>query len=445
MLVFVLIVTGYPKIQEDIAGSFLLKNRLAVNSMKTAEILLGKAVTKVSKLRGGSGSALPGLVIEKIDKGFTRKILSRLPYGVVTISGTNGKTTTTKIITELLTAAGLRVFTNDTGSNFLRGVNSAIIQKATCSGKFNYDIAVLELDEAHIVKFSEQVPIDYSLFLNVQRDQLDRFAEIDHTAELLQKVASVVTKTVVLNREDPRVSKIQAKNTVFFGLSDELVDQFPSDDDLIVKAKNQEKLVKPDADVILQKIDGVNSTFTVSGKDYSVDLKLRGLYNVFNAAGALAICHQVLPDTDMKVFTDCLSQVKCAFGRGELLEIDGKEVEILLVKNPSAFQLSLASFADDKHDFMIAINDKYADGRDVSWLWNVDFSQLPAVAVTTGSRATDMTLRLKYDQIPVSETIEDFNQAITAFLKYSDRPKRIFATYTSMLEIRKILSGKSIL
>ena len=188
--------------------------------MEKVSIILGKTVSKLSRLRGNSGSALPGLVIEKTNPKFVKKVLSKLPYGVVVISGTNGKTTTTKVVAETLEKQGLKVFTNNTGSNFVRGVISAIIKNIKVSGEFNYDIAVLELDEAHAVKFSEVVPIDYALLLNVQRDQLDRFGEIDHTADLLQKVASVTKKCVILNREDPRVGKITADKVAYFGLSE---------------------------------------------------------------------------------------------------------------------------------------------------------------------------------------------------------------------------------
>ena len=168
---------------------------------------LGKFVRRVSRLRGG-GSALPGLVVEKIDPGFMRRTLSTLPLGVAVVSGTNGKTTTTKMVVELLESQGLKVFTNRTGSNFTRGVAAALLGEVDWRGRLDADVAVLELDEAHAVHFVNKVPPRYSLLLNVLRDQLDRFGEIDKTAELLQHIASKTTGTVVLNREDPRVARI---------------------------------------------------------------------------------------------------------------------------------------------------------------------------------------------------------------------------------------------
>lgn len=408
--------------------------------MRKSTILIGKTIQKLSRLRGG-GSALPGLVIERLDPNFVKTILEKLPHGVVVISGTNGKTTTTKMVTELLENEGLKVFTNKTGSNFVRGVISAILKNIETNGKFDYDIAVLELDEAHAVKFSEVAPIDYALLLNIQRDQLDRFGEIDYVTKCLQKVAEKTKKAVILNREDPQVCEIEAKNPVYFGLSDALVKKFPSDDNIIVHS--DKKASDKPAKVILEKL-GNEATFNIEQKIYATPLAVRGIYNAFNAAGALATVKTVLKKSNNEKLIAKLSEIKSAFGRGEIFTIKGNEVELFLVKNPSAFDLSLVSFADDKHDFLIAINDEIADGRDISWLWDVDFDKLKEIKIASGLRAADMALRLKYEDIPVEYIVEDLRKAIKLFISDSKKPKRIFATYTAMLEIRKIILGKSL-
>jgi UDP-N-acetylmuramoylalanine-D-glutamate ligase len=184
--------------------------------------VLGKAVRAMARLRGG-GSALPGLVVERIDPNFIKDTLATLPRGVVIVSGTNGKTTTTKMIVELLESQGLRVFTNRTGSNFTRGVAAALIGDINFRGKLNADIAVLELDEAHAVHFVRTIPPKYSLILNVMRDQLDRFGEIDATTELLRAITTATSDTVILNREDGRIAGLQntliTQHVKFFGLS----------------------------------------------------------------------------------------------------------------------------------------------------------------------------------------------------------------------------------
>ncbi|MFI5212607.1 MAG: Mur ligase family protein, partial [Candidatus Saccharimonadales bacterium] len=156
--------------------------------------LLGKAVRYIAQLRGG-GSALPGLFVEKIDPDFIRRTLAQLPHGVVVISGTNGKTTTTKMVVQLLESQGLTVFTNRTGSNFTRGVAAALLGEVNNKGVLSADIAVLELDEAHAVRFIRTIPPRYSLLLNVMRDQLDRFGEIDMTAKMLTQIAIKTTDT----------------------------------------------------------------------------------------------------------------------------------------------------------------------------------------------------------------------------------------------------------
>lgn len=406
-------------------------------------VLLGKGVRLASRVRGNGGSALPGLVIERVSPKFISEVLGKLKYGVVVISGTNGKTTTTKIITELLERQGLKVFTNDTGSNFVRGVISAIVKKVKFWGKFDFDIAVLELDEAHAVKFAEIVPIEHLLLLNVQRDQLDRFGEIDHTAKLLEMVAAQSKKAVVINREDPRLNKIDVKNPVYFGLSKDLLRTFPTDDELLAGASK--KASKLPAIVELKKLSGTKAIYEIGGAELATTLKLKGIYNAYNAAGALALVKTILPKAaDGQLVAD-LANVESAFGRGEAFEVGGITVELLLVKNPSAFQLSIDSFADSKYDYMIAVNDNYADGRDISWLYNVDFLKLRRVAMCSGVRAYDMAVRLKYDEIGVDEIEQDLVRALQQFVDYSDRHKRIFATYTAMLEIRKILTGKSLL
>lgn len=411
--------------------------------MEKLSILLGKTVQKVTRLRGNGGSALPGLVVERTNPNFIKHTLAKLPMGVVVVSGTNGKTTTTKIVSELLAKQGLKVFTNKTGSNFVRGVISEILADIKLSGKFDYDIAVLELDEAHAVKFCEVCDVDYSLILNVQRDQLDRFGEIDHTAKLLQKLAAHTRKAAILNREDPRVSKIQAAHPFYFGLSNELIKEFPSDDNLLESDKVSAS--KLPARVTLEKLKGQKASYQINHKNYSCELTLKGIYNAYNAAGALALCSIIMDDVDPAEFVEDLAEIASAFGRGESFKINNCEVEVLLVKNPSAFQLSITSFADNKHDYMIAINDNIADGRDVSWLWNVDFSKLKHVEVVSGIRATDMALRLKYDKCDVDTVEEDLAKALDIFTKVSNKPKRIFVTYTAMLELRKLISGKSIL
>lgn len=411
--------------------------------------LVGKAIKKLMQLRGG-GSALPGLVVERLDPDFLKRALSELEYGVVVISGTNGKTTTTKMVTQLLRAHGLRVFTNPSGSNFTRGIVASLIDKVDNDGRLDADVAVIELDEAHAVHFIRSVKPRYSLILNVLRDQLDRFGEIDHTAKLLQKVVDATTHGVVLNREDSLVRALvpkpdSKKKVEYFGLSPQLRSLFPSDAEMHSGKVSNEKLPSSHrGDVILNRVEGRTATFAFGTKEQApVELKIDGIYNVLNAAGALALARMICgaDNKESGILLGELSNVKPAFGRGEAIEIDGEPLEIVLVKNPSGFRLALHSYAETPAATMIAINDNYADGRDMSWLWDVPFDSLkPGVAVVSGTRAYDMALRLQYDLVDVSHVIPDLADSLKKFIAHTSGRRRIYCTYTAMMAIRRELA-----
>jgi UDP-N-acetylmuramyl tripeptide synthase len=412
--------------------------------------LIGKTVKKALKFRGG-GSALPGLIVEKLDPEFLKRTLSGLPHGVVVISGTNGKTTTTKMVVQLLRAEGLKVFTNPTGSNFTRGIAASLLDAVSEEGVLEADIAVIELDEAHAVPFVRQIPPRHSLILNVLRDQLDRFGEIDHTAKLLSKVVDATSDGVVLNREDPLVRALGKdlplnKKVQYFGLSDSLKKLFPSDQGL----HGEDAATSPPhphrGDVILRTLKGNTAKFEFGEKlQPAVTLKLDGAYNVLNAAAALALVRIILGDAaDTKRLLKELEAVRPAFGRGEAIDIDGQPLEIVLVKNPSGFRLALKSYAQRPAATMIAINDNYADGRDMSWLWDVDFSSLRSnesgVSMVSGVRAYDMALRLQYDDVTIGHVETGLPSATDLFLTTTTGPRRIYCTYTAMLALRRHLA-----
>ena len=418
-------------------------------------VILGKSVRAIARMRGG-GSALPGLFVERISPSFVPNTLAQLPKGVVIISGTNGKTTTTKMVVSILESQGLRVFTNRTGSNFIRGVAAALLAEVDTRGNLPADIAVLELDEAHAVKFVEFVKPRYSLLLNVMRDQLDRFGEIDTTARMLEKIALATTGTVVMNREDNRVSAIALKlpestQKRFFGLHADLRHFFPNDDDLHTQQGAAKKAGSQHAhstnrseknDVTLTEFAGNRARFTLRGKTATTPLQIRGIYNIFNGAAALALVNAILPEAPADKLITALSHVTPAFGRGEQVVIGGQPLELFLVKNPSGFRLSLQSFDPKGVATMVAINDDYAEGRDMSWLWDVDFTSLAGDAVTvTGVRAYDMAVRLQYDEVPVKLVEPKLDKALRDFIdQHPSQPKRIYCTYTAMLALRKELS-----
>ena len=418
---------------------------------QTVTTILGKGVRKLAQARGG-GSALPGLFVEKIDPDFIKRTLADLPHGIVLISGTNGKTTTTKMVVELLEGQGLKVFTNRTGSNFTRGVAAALLGEVDVKGKLDADIAVLELDEAHAVHFVRAIPPTYSLLLNVMRDQLDRFGEIDKTAALLHTIAVTTTAGVVINRDDPRLATENFLRDIIspvtsFSVAPKLRSLFPSDDAMRGSGDNPKSTIVHQDNTRLESIEGQHATITFDGRTHTTELKLKGIYNVQNAVGAVALVRMIMGnELDETQMMGCLANVTPAFGRGETLTVDGLPCELVLVKNPSGFRLSLKSFDPSGYATMIAINDNYADGRDMSWLWDVDFDSLRAegVAMITGVRAYDMALRMQYEEVEVSTVEPDIKQALEQFISGgSDKPKRIYCTYTAMLALRRELAKRT--
>ena len=413
-------------------------------------IIIGKVIQAISRLKGG-GSALPGLVMEKINPNFISSMLKGLKYGVVVISGTNGKTTTTKMVVELLESQGLNVFSNKTGSNFVRGVGAAILSEANWNGKLDADIAVLELDEAHATHFVKLIQPRYSLLLNVMRDQLDRFGEIDYTAELLYKIGKNTSGSVVLNANDSFLGKKEFSKdfskVVKFGFNHKLADFFPNDDEIYLK-NSKKSLRKISANVLLEDFSNNIAKISWDGKTDEFKLKIGGIHNILNLTAAIALIEEILNAEKLKINRQkiiCAAEkIQPAFGRGEKIKINGKEIEIILVKNPAGFQINLQNFKPEDFETMIAINDNYADGRDMSWLWDVDFSVLKhaGVQAISGSRAYDMALRLFHDDVEFEEDNINCNiaESVVDFMEKGEKDKRIYATYTAMLEIRKELS-----
>ena len=419
-------------------------------------VALGRTARLAARMRGGGsgGTAFPGLVMERTDPGFLERTLSRLPRGVIVVSGTNGKTTTTKMVVQLLREQGLKVFTNRTGSNFVRGVLAALLTDVDAAGNLDADIAVLELDEAHAVHFVAQIRPRACLLLNVMRDQLDRFGEIDYTASLLHSIAKATSDVGVLNGDDPRLAapaflEDVTARVVSFGAGEDLRSLFLSDDDLRTGlASPRDRGEGPGPRVTLEAINGQRATVRVDGASHEVDFAIPGVHNLLNACAALGVVLEVLgEDADLPGLLATLGTVQAAFGRGEVLTLDGRPVQLSLVKNPAGFRMGLLSAAAQAQAgevVVVAINDEYADGRDMSWLWDVDFTALRAngVAVITGVRAWDMALRLRYDDVEVTDVEPDLRKAVALMRRAAtdaDRPMRIFTTYTAMLALRSIL------
>lgn len=416
-------------------------------------MLAGKAALRATRLRGG-GSAFPGLVAERLDPGFLAHALRDVRHGVVVVSGTNGKTTTTKMLVALLRAHGRTTFTNPTGSNFTRGVISSMLGELPAAGRLDADLAVVELDEAHALRFCDEVTPTHALLLNVARDQLDRFAEIDHTARLLASLADRTSTGVVLNRDDSYVARVapsageRGLKVRWFGVHSAIADRLPELVEEDLRFAESYAAPPPTAsDGLLRPVD--ERSFEVVFGDETmgpVTLQQRGLAAMLNATAAATTARLLLgSEFDAATAATALAAVRPPFGRGEVIMVDGQPLELVLVKNPAGFTVALSTYGSTPVATMIAINDNDADGRDVSWLYDVSFASLreQGVAATSGLRAWDMALRLEYDDVPVGAVETDLTSALDAFLTaHADEAKRVFCTYTAMMALRRTLAAR---
>jgi UDP-N-acetylmuramyl tripeptide synthase len=302
------------------------------------------------------------------------------------------------------------------------------------------------LDEAWAVRFVERVTPRRALLLNVMRDQLDRFGEIDTTARLLGKVAAATTGHVVLNRDDERIAALASVTPAavsYYGVAPALRELFPNDEELYggpVHVSGTRAVVE------LQTLPAPthpSATLRIDGVDHDVVLRAEGPHNAQNACGAAALA--LTFGFDAATVATGLVKVSPAFGRGQTFTVDGRQVTLQLVKNPAGFRQTLRTLDAGAPDaVVVAINDDYADGRDVSWLWDVDFSALaplPSRRSTAGTRAADMAVRLRYDEVAVDEIEPDLEKAVRSAVAAVPPESRVvvFSTYTAMWELHSVL------
>ena len=420
--------------------------------MDTAAIWLVKVTGACLRLIGRRGNALPGLIVERVFPRFLPRVLGRLPLGVVIVSGTNGKTTTTKMLATVL-AQELRVLTNDTGSNFVRGAITAVGDHATWRGRIDADVAVFELDEAHAVRFVALVRPERVLLLNVMRDQLDRFGEIDATGRLLERVAASASTAVVLNRDDPRLLALADRMiapVTYYGVAPDLRSDFPTDEEMYGGLAPASEAPTPATAELMSMRLGETTDLRLrigNNDEFSVKLQAGGAHNAQNAAGAAAMA--LTFGLSSAAVAAGLRMVEPAFGRGQSFTVEQRRLVLHLVKNPASYRQTLRTLAAyDADTVVIAINDDYADGRDVSWLWDVDFEGVLAAArtgrpwvLTSGTRAADMALRLRYDDVPTAAVEPDLRAGVLRAVRRTpvDATVIVLSTYTAMWALHAIL------
>lgn len=429
-------------------------------------VLIGKFILKFNRLLGlGGGSALPGLVAEKIDPKILKKLAARIPKGSIIITGTNGKTTTTKMAAEILRSSGYDVVTNSGGSNLSRGIISTLIEKVRLlPGKEVRLLGLFEVDEAAMPAVAAAVKPSVIIVLNLFRDQLDRYGELDRTASLIGGAIAATSAKVYLNADDPLVASLakyarKPDKVVYFGVDETKTKKLKNDhtaDSIHCPVCGRRLKYEQEFFAHLGHYSCPNRDFkrpkpqiTEDGerKTEKIRLQLPGLYNQYNALGALAVADAL--DVDRPKAVKVLENVAAAFGRVEQVTIDGKHIYLLLIKNPTGFNQIIQTFLADKQPkkLLIAINDLFADGRDVSWLWDAAIEELTGKQLrvtTSGTRAYDMALRLKYAEVK-SNTEADLSKAVDSFIGSLKKGETgyVLPTYTAMLAIRKMISDRA--
>ena len=424
-------------------------------------------------LHAGSGTTLPGLVAEKLDPAVISELSASLPDGVIVVTGTNGKTTTAKMLTEILTAAGKRVLTNESGSNLTRGVASTLVSASRGVGlHIEADVAVFEIDEATMATAVPRLKPSIVVVTNLFRDQLDRYGELDKTAAIIGGALHTVDGvTALLNADDPLVASLSkdVRGTVaYFGIEDPAVGTATSTaamdskdcvvcgHEYVYDARYFGHLglwhcpscgatrPQPTQAASAVTLSPHDSSFSYRGRNrIDVNLGLPGLYNVYNALAAAAVAEEV--GVEPEPIVSALGTFSAAFGRMERVRIEGAPAMLLLVKNPTGANQSLAAVFSDgaPKTLVFALNDNFADGTDVSWIWDVEFEafDLPnSHWVASGIRAGDIAVRLKYAGLPL-DRLEVVPDAVEACRRAAEKIAEgeeisVLPTYTAMMEIR---------
>jgi UDP-N-acetylmuramyl tripeptide synthase len=437
---------------------------------RTAAVWAGKATATLSRItRRGGGTTLPGDVARAIDPDVLRKLAKDLRYGSVVITGTNGKTTTARLISWLLEGAGHRVVTNRAGANLIFGATAAALDSAGADGRLKADWGVFEIDEASLQFAIDEIQPKVAIVLNLFRDQLDRYGELESIAKKIEAALGTMPAggRALLNADDPRVAEIGLNlpnPPLWFGLDDTSVAarELPHAADARTCPRCGASLVfeavyvghdglyscpngdfaRPTPELTATNIElGGFENLAMDIGSTRFELQLGGLYNCYNVLAAYAAGRAL--GLEPAYMAERLREFRSAFGRQERLEFRGRNLNLVLSKNPAGFNETLRTAVDLAHgnSFLIALNDRKADGTDVSWIWDVDFEQLRGksrVVLPGGTRAHDLAVRLKYAGVDAIKPETDPGKALDILVKATPEGEtaHLLCTYTAMLDLR---------
>jgi len=439
-------------------------------------IIIGKFTSFVSRISGrGHGSTWPGHIALSVNKNFIKDTLKNSKIKIILIAGTNGKTTTTSLVQTILEKDGKEVIHNVSGANLLNGIASTLLLHSNIFGQISADFAIFEIDENTLPLVLGQTSPEYILLLNLFRDQLDRYGEVN---SIVLKWKDALSKlddktTLILNADDPQIAylgKDLPAKPLYFGINDKNLHQkqiqHASDSTHCPKCGTKleyQYRYYSHLGVWTCKKCGLKRSDTAIQKVSHYPLP--GIYNIYNTHAAVTLAN-ALHISDQTT-DSALHEFKPAFGRQEVFEEDGRKIQIFLSKNPTSFNVSLRTVKDlqGKH-ILLLLNDRIPDGRDISWIWDIDTEELvkdDIHVLISGDRAHDMGLRIKYSSSSEFSffnlkfsmknsnfkfQIEDnLKKAINLGLEQTPKSETLYilATYSAMLEVRKLITGKKIL
>lgn len=460
--------------------------RVTLSLRTMLAVLAGRFVGMAARSLGkGGGTSLPGLVATRLQPELVTELASQLPAGTIVVSGTNGKTTTSRMLASILTEAGFSVLRNSSGSNLTRGVASALLARINLRGRIESEAASLglfEVDEAALPEVVEMVQPSKLLLNNLFRDQLDRYGEVATVARLWSKaITRLPTSAIVIaNADDPLVAEVALESSerpLYFGVSSvpdkgatgehaSDVKTCPRCGGPIVYTLvtlghlghyrcSSCEFTRPEPvvcaeNVRLRGINGSDFTLAAGEARAAVRLPLPGLYNVYNALAAAAAASTM--GTDVTEIAATLGHVTAAFGRMERLDVNGRIVYLALAKNPAGLNEVMRTIlqSSERANMLVLLNDNTADGHDVSWIWDADVEMLTghvARVTFSGTRAPDMALRFKYAEVTdgtaADSGIEPNTEAgLIRALDGLNEGEVLFVvpTYTAMLDVRGVLT-----
>ncbi|WP_026734950.1 Mur ligase family protein [Fischerella sp. PCC 9605] len=435
-----------------------LRLGLAVSAAKSVTFM-------VRSLRLGAASVLPGSIARRIEPRLLQLLSQQVQNGVILVAGTNGKTTTSLFLREILERKGFRVAHNSTGANLENGLMTALMESTNLVGTLDVDYAILEVDENILPKVLAPIQPKLILCLNLFRDQLDRYGEVDTISKRWgSAIATLPPETIIVaNADDPTIchlgQQLSQQRVSFFGLNEpeQYLEAIPHAVDSIYCPKCGHALdykgvyLSHMGEYTCPSCGFTRSKPTLNSREWPQILI--GLYNKYNTLAAATAAIEL--GIDQATVRDTIPNFQPAFGRAEELKINGKQVRILLSKNPVGTNETIRVVTQSHNQTtLLVLNDRIQDGEDVSWIWDVDTEKLVqrgGTLVVSGDRAYDMALRLFYSDPKLDNNCnliveEDLRQAINTALEHTpdNETLHILPTYTAMLDVREVLTGKKI-